>query len=484
MAPGPQQYTGNSIVPEYIRYVQNSVRTSTKCFPNQYNIIQILTCEDLIEFIHNPPRICPDVFIILGHSNIFNFGTISISDMLCSFLETEQLPTIIAFLGCCGALPRFGPLPMLANHPKFKNTLLSFYQRRVYEDEVMSTALVKGIGNYLRLSNLHPKVIPKTVAIHSFAVGFVNQSNDSSTYLNIDHTILTVQMLFDVLKDISIDSSHIPPSCLQLALFHTYIHGIYPHFNKFVQDLKSTLSSTAKPAELVLDEKCKGMIQEFKIHWIYVLATKLQLLTVSPKTLDYLYNGQWKNVDSLQFFIAILNGYWGKNHANVIRECAVYHLENIMQKFCIHSDCDFKAGFVAFDVPQSATHHCNIDNEILHKYHLCCVAYCMLSRCHFIYFPKDNAYKRFGFCLRSNFCSEYVVTPKGLLSLRKYEDIPRIEAELYWPWVKSFSKCPHNDQFFKLHNSPDTTFEISNYRTDPEKKKDLVFILTRTLRML
>ena len=146
-----------------------------------------------------------------------------------------------------------------------------------------------------------------------------------------------------------------------------------------------------------------------------------------------------------------------------------------MQKVCIDSDCDFKAGFVAFDVPQSATHHCNIDNEILHKYHLCCVAYCMFSRRHFICFPKDNAYKRFGFCLRSNFCYEYVITPKGLLSLRKFEDIPRIEPELYWPWVKNFSKCLDNDDFFKLHNSLDTAVEISNYRTDPEKKGPCVY---------
>ena len=96
-----------------------------------------------------------EVVIILGHSNVYNFGPFSICDILEVILHHK--PVIVALLGCYGGSVRYGPLLVISQMTGIK-AIFGFYQRRIYKDELIQTSLVTGIRNYLRLSEKLNKV--------------------------------------------------------------------------------------------------------------------------------------------------------------------------------------------------------------------------------------------------------------------------------------------------------------------------------------
>ena len=220
-----------------------------------------------------------------------------------------------------------------------------------------------------------------------------------------------------------------------------------------------------------IDRKCKSKIQELKVYWIFHLVTELLQLQVSKQTLVSLREGKWQDIGHLQYFTAILNGYWGKNHVSIIKDCAAYYLQKIME------DLD--------------KHKSGTDNALLHRYHLCCVAFCMFSRRYFLYFPKQNhPYKKFGFLLWSEFHNDsgYLITPKGFLSFSGLNCAMEIPKDISWlshdqpiPWIVNFDKCEVNQDFFNLYESqkkicaakkqgkqnvhPVMTLEMRNYKT-------------------
>jgi len=65
-----------------------------------------------------------------------------------------------------------------------------------------------------------------------------------------------------------------------------------------------------------------------RLHNIIELACELQLLQITTtETFIKLRNNKWKDVvDHLQFYVAMLQGYWGENDYEDLREHATYHL--------------------------------------------------------------------------------------------------------------------------------------------------------------
>ena len=121
--------------------------------------IKVLPFNALIELMNpemysadgrNSCRPYSDVVVILGHSNVFNFGSLDISDILEALLHPKP-PSLVVFLGCCGGNGRYGPLTMLSQLPEWQNTVFSFYQRRMYIDELFHTSPVLAIQYYVHL---------------------------------------------------------------------------------------------------------------------------------------------------------------------------------------------------------------------------------------------------------------------------------------------------------------------------------------------
>jgi len=81
---------------------------------------------------------------------------------------------------------------------------------------------------------------------------------------------------------------------------------------------------------------------------IIEFACELQLLQVTTETFIKLRNNKWKDVDHLQFYVAMLQGYWGRNDYEDLRGYATYHLVEVIK---------------------------STDTHELHKYQLCCVGY-------------------------------------------------------------------------------------------------------------
>ena len=332
----------------------------------------------------NSCRPYSDVVVILGHSNVFNFGSLDISDILEALLHPKP-PSLVVFLGCCGGNGRYGPLTMLSQLPEWQNTVFSFYQRRIYIDELCQTSPVLAIQYYVHLVRADSVKETKD-NIHR---AFTDANRDPRFDYEPDIALLlnckeeqTAQTILKMVKNFNISTEEIPLSCWQLALYHTFTVEEGPDYEqkmgpsaftvvkqptikKFIADTKEELKSLiTQPVKCTyeevkemlikkVDERWKAELDRRRLNDIIELACEILLIQVTEVTFESLRNNEWEQVDHLQFFVAMLHGYWGKNDYNALREYATYHIMKAMQ---------------SVTTP---------DEHKLHTYHLCCVGYCL-----------------------------------------------------------------------------------------------------------
>jgi len=453
-----------------------------------------------------------DIVVILGHSNVFNFGSLDITDILESLLHPKP-PSLVAFLGCCGGNGRHGPLAMLSQLPEWQDTVFSFYQRRIYVDELCHTSPVLAIQYYVHLVRAND--IEKTKV--NIKQAFTDANKDPSFNFKLDIAFKlncekeqTAQKLLKMVKNfnIQVSTEEIPLSCWQLALYHTFT--VEPEGEsaicKFISGIKRELESFVtqvvqkEDKEMLItkiDEKCKAELERRKLYDIIELACEIQLLQVTDETLKLLRKNKWIEIDHLQFFVAMLHGYWGKNDYNDLRGYATYHLMKVMEP-----------------IATVATP----DEHKIHTYQLCCVGYCLFAPEIYILFDEHYPHNQsLGFSLWGNdipfqyavkscldipypdryiniptgqvdqykkryFIAkgslESVITDKGYRCIENHQisrkpyfipldALPTIEDEL--PWVDVFGFRQMDPRFVYLYNG-----EIDDYKMHSFRKGECV----------
>ena len=502
--------------------------------------IKVLPFNALIELMNpemysadgrNSCRPYSDVVVILGHSNVFNFGSLDISDILEALLYPKP-PSLVVFLGCCGGNGRYGPLTMLSQLPEWQNTVFSFYQRRMYIDELFHTSPVLAIQYYVHLVRADSVKETKD-NIHR---AFTDANRDPRFAYKPDIALLlnckeeqTAQTILKMVKNFNISTEEIPLSCWQLALYHIFtveksggettktkipsycIVKTEPTIKKFIADTKEELESlitqpvkrTYKEVKGTLiakvDERCKAELKDRRLYDIIDLAHELQLLQVTEETLDLLRNNKWQDVNHLQFFVAMLHGYWGKNDYNNLRAYATYHIMKVIKPIAIVT---------------------NPSEHELHTYHLCCVGYCLFAPEIRIISDENDPYnEKFGFCLwgsdipfhyalkcfqDDNHAERYINIPPGqyeqyrkkyliargslesVITAQGYQFIlnnqivrepylvtlnalPTIEDEL--PWIDVFDLRIKDCRFVELFNSRRDDYDMHSFRKDECKCK-------------
>ena len=163
------------------------------------------------------------------------------------------------------------------------------------------------------------------------------------------------------------------------------------------------------------------------------MVATIQLLHVSPETQRHLKDGKWQDVDHLQFFVAILHGYWGKNSCECIRACACFHLEEMRKEVNM------------------------CDGNSLHKYCLCAIGFCLFCEKTHVSFevPGGKVYYVIGLMLYS----ELGFNQQS--STICFEHVPD-KGDL--PWIDRFDKCKTDDMFVKLLSTTNTIpVDMSNY---------------------
>jgi len=419
-----------------------------------------------------------DIVVILGHSNVFNFGSLAIPDIMGALLPRKperKPPSLVVFLGCCGGNPRYGPLVMLSQLPEWQNTVFSFFPRRIYEEELCRRAPVL-VVQYL----LHLSIVPNYAGIESadsvervenflrkYIIGFCDthiksdvryaqdEQLETAFYLNLKEQ-QTAQKILNIKNSgtgLYISSKEIPLSCWQLAMYHTYTAGKggEKSIKTFIENTEAELESMQIVNETMLiaeiDKKCKTELEQRKLCNIIELSCELRLMQVTEETFELLRTNKWDKVDHLQFFVAMLQGYWGKNDEFKLIEYASHHLVEMMKSTNVH------------------------DNDKLHKYQLCCVGYCLFSPETYIISDKDyeicllrkdkmKINNEILLCDRLITVSGYKITWYGQVSLqapkldcKSMKPLPQYDDNEL-PWFEVFDLCKIDDQFVKLYNEP------------------------------
>ena len=428
--------------------------------------LDVLTSEDLTALLYDDdegitPRSSYEVVMILGHSNIYHVGPFDTSDVVEAIL-TRHKPSIIALLGCCGGGTRYGPLMRISQIGS--KTIFGFYQRRIYPDELVNTSLVLGIRNYFHLKNSFcrpgSKPCPSRVIIRrSFACAALDipsHQDDPSIFANDSNEpgIYAIQDFFKIFnKKFTANHNPIPLACSQLALFHVFtvekrIFGSPPTIDTFIENIEQLDASK-------IEEECRRELEKRQLDQIISLTAEILLLPVLEDTLDKLKDGKWEDVDPLQFMIATLHGYWGKNSYTTMRCCAQFHHDKLKETAVVMGE------------------------EDVHRYHLGSIALCLFyeSTCVNFDLPVVGWDKKLAFCIElsnSNFASqlEQLASP-GIrfehvtsisISSQEFQEIPQ-QRELIWEdeHYANMSKLK-DDRFIKLFNEDNPTpISISNY---------------------
>ena len=280
--------------------------------------LNLLTYEDLTALLYDdddegitPRPALYEVVMILGHSNIYHVGPFDTSDVIETIL-TKHKPSIIALLGCCGGGTRYGPLMRISQMGS--NTIFGFYQRRIYPDKLVNTSLVLGVRNYFHLKNhfRERQVSTRVIIRRSLACAALDiplDRDDPSIFANDSDELTSAQNLFKIFnKKFTVNHNPIPLACSQLALFHVFTVEEHtpPTINTFITRIERADAST-------IEEECRRELEERQLDQIISLTAEVLLLPVLEDTLDKLKGGRWQEVDPLQFMIATLHGYWGKN---------------------------------------------------------------------------------------------------------------------------------------------------------------------------
>ena len=339
--------------------------------------LDLLTYEDLTALQYDDddegitPRPLYEVVMILGHSNIYHVGPFDTSDVIETIL-TKHKPYIIALLGCCGGGTRYGPLLRISQMGS--NTIFGFYQRRIYPDELVNTSLVLGIRNYFHLNHFHGRQVSTRVIIRrSLACAALDiplDHDDPSIFANDSDELTSAQDLFKIFNEkFTVNHNPIPLACSQLALFHVFTVEEYtsPTINTFIKGIEQADAST-------IEGKCRRELKKRQLDQIISLTAEVLLLPVLEDTLDKLKDGQWEDVDPLQFMIAILHGYWGKNSYTIMRCCAEFHHDKLKEAAATMSE------------------------EDVHRYHLGSIALCLFCESTYVSFDlPDNWDKKLAF---------------------------------------------------------------------------------------
>lgn len=360
--------------------------------------LDLLTFENLTELLYDDdegistPRSSYEVVMILGHSNIYHVGLFDTSDVVETIL-TRHKPSIIALLGCCGGATRYGPLMRISQMESA--TIFGFYQRRIYPDELVETSLVLGIRNYFYLKNYFVEhqyqVSTRVIIRRSFACAALDiplHRDDPSIFANDSDEPSTVQNLFEVFDEKFTDNHNpIPLACSQLALFHVFTGEKRtgpPTINAFIEKIQQVDASK-------IEEECRSELEKRRLDEIISLTAEILLLPVLEDTLDKLKDGKWQDVDPLQFMIATLHGYWGKNSYTTMICCAQFH-HNKLEKAAIARS-----------------------EEDVHRYHLGSIALCLFCESTYVNFDlPDDQDKKLAFSLQSEL--------KQLATLRSTQD--------------------------------------------------------------
>ena len=420
-----------------------------------------------------------DVVVILGHSNVHYFGSLAISDILDALLYPKP-PSFVAFLGCCGGNGRYGPLSRLSQLPEWQDTIFGFFQRRMYIDELCHTSLVLAVQYYLHLTPRGGDVstikrnINRAFSDAQRLDGRFCFKYDIAFRLN-DKESQTAQILLNMAKypapTFTISTDEIPLSCWQLAIYHTFTcdKDGENYIRQFITDTKNELKllpvqpvkrtneEVKKLLIAKLNEKCKAALKHKKLYEIIELSCELQLLQVTEETFKLLRANNWDKVDHLQFFVAMLQGYWGKNDDRKLRECATRHLMKVMKQI--------------WDTVN------NLREYDLHIYRLCCVGYCLFSpEAHIMFADVHDKYNDTFGCLflRTEFDpgNPKVITHVGYYAngmavppcLTRLSALPSCEDEL--PWVDVIDLCRKNIEFVELFNDNENRnhFSMHNYK--------------------
>ena len=421
-------------------------KTSFPSYEISAEDLDLLTSEQLTALLYDDD--CDklydhyDVVMILGHSNIYHVGPFDTSDVIEAIL-TKHKPSIIALLGCCGGGTRYGPLMKISQMGS--KTIFGFYQRRIYPDELVETSLVLGIRNYFHLKNYFhkqaSKPAPRVIIRRSFACAALDiplNHDDPSIFANDSDEPGTIQNLFKVFHNkFTANCKPIPLACLQLALFHVFTvekstpNGS-PTINTFIEKIKQV-------NENKIEEECKSELKKRHLDKIISLTAEILLLPVLEETLDKLKIGKWQDVDPLQFMIATLHGYWGKNSYTMMRCCAQYHHDKLKE--------------VAMGTR---------NEDVIHRYHLGSIALCLF--CESTYVNFDLPSKNLAFQIES-LAQVQIAIKFDCVEPIFVKKLPE-QSGLIWENEHYKHMNTIDDKFIKLFSeaTPGHELHISNYR--------------------
>ena len=402
------------------------------------------------------PISCADVIVILGHSSVFSCGPFDTEELLVAL--TKLSPTIIAFLSCCGGNTRYGPIYKMS-HLLTPKSVIGFYQRRVYVDELCETSLVRGLRYYMYLQRKFTTLgkeesetseetdkIKRLTAIQAFgcAQHSLDRNESDPTVLVNDYNELNfAEILYETVEN---KGGKIPLSSLQFAMYYHMV------VSSDMCPINISMKSVAIAKNFKeLDGKSISEIRRHKIQELIPLILELGLSKLCNESLDLIKCGDqasWRKVDHLQFLLAMLRGHWGKNSLNVIREWATFHLMEMKR------ECDtLKDG-----EPQLGA--------CLHRYELCCVCYALLCEHHFVRFvepDKDHSKIKILACTRyfdlncvlprspmSFECSDdmYCITSDGYISSTKCVLRPTLLPTPHGPYPDK-GELPWEELYFK-----------------------------------
>lgn len=232
--------------------------------------------------------------------------------------------------------------------------------------------------------NLQPNKDHREIGICAFGLSAYENaqlSHDPTLFVNDTSEVSFMQKCC---KECKLELNDIPLSCMQFAMCNPMViyqslsteisqrrvslHSVKGQIHKRQAELVKTLTAKMKGE---LDKKCKEKIREYQFHKLIPLIYEIDFIKLSNKTIGLLKNGNansWREIDHLQFLIAVLRGHWGKNRLAVIKEWAAFHLMEMMSDLEINPQDEFS----------------------LHKYKLCCMCYVLLCDDHFVSIAKPD----------------------------------------------------------------------------------------------
>ena len=266
---------------------------------------------------------------------------------------------------------------------------------------------------------------------------------------------MSAQQFLSLIKSFGIQTKEIPLSCWQLALYHTFIYN-ETNLWKFTGDLQ--IDKERILTEFI-DEKCQDELQRRKLDDIIELVCEIQFLELTEETVESLNDCKWKEVDHLQFFLAMLQGHWGRNQYSNLLEYATHHLIETIRSYT------------------------NNPNEYnLHQYKLCCVSHCLFSPETFISFNENSQNLGFTFFRRRVNSEEYYAVGSNnspVPFLTKLNALSTDEDGLLWK--NAFGLCRNDNRFTKLLNNDPRPVPVHSFRKDEctECNKDCKFDYSR-----